>query len=212
MAEIDELSIIGDDCQIKPGARIINSVLGQGCFVEERAVVENSVIWPHTRIGTAAEITSAIVGRGCHIGRSAIIRSGTVLGDKTSLTDYTDHRRFRVSDDLAQIKFGTDGWRAIIARDFTFANLERVAQAYAEYLKQQSPSTKPFVVVGFDRRFLSEQFAQRAAEIMAGNGFETELFEEAQPTPVISWAVKDLQAQRWHNDHRLAQSRHLQRF
>lgn len=99
-----------------------------------------------------------------------------------------------MSNDLAQIKFGTDGWRAIIARDFTFANLERVAQAYAEYLKQQSPSTKPFVVVGFDRRFLSEQFAQRAAEIMAGNGFETELFEEAQPTPIISWAVKDLQA------------------
>jgi NDP-sugar pyrophosphorylase family protein len=89
VAEIDELSIIGDDCQIKPGARIINSVLGPGCFVEERAIVENSVIWPHTRIGTAAEITSAIVGRGCHIGRSAIIRSGTVLGDKSSLTDYT---------------------------------------------------------------------------------------------------------------------------
>lgn len=99
-----------------------------------------------------------------------------------------------MSEDLVQIKFGTDGWRAIIARDFTFANLERVAQAYAEYLKQQSPSSKPFVVVGFDRRFLSEQFARRAAEIMAGNGFEIELFEEAQPTPIISWAVKDLQA------------------
>jgi phosphomannomutase len=99
-----------------------------------------------------------------------------------------------VSEELAQIKFGTDGWRAIIARDFTFANLERVAQAYAQYLKQQSPALKPFVVVGFDRRFLSEQFARRAAEIMAGNGFDIELFEEAQPTPVISWAVKDLQA------------------
>jgi len=43
--------MIGDDCQIKPGAQIINSVLGQGCFVEERARVENSVIWPHTRVG-----------------------------------------------------------------------------------------------------------------------------------------------------------------
>ena len=89
VAEIDELSIIGDDCQIKPGAQIINSVLGPGCFVEERARVENSVIWPHTRIGTAAEVIDAIVGRGCHVGRSAIVRSGSVLGDKTSLTDYT---------------------------------------------------------------------------------------------------------------------------
>ncbi len=71
------------------GAQIINSVLGQGCFVEERARVENSVIWPHTRLGTAAEVTGAIIGRGCHIGRSAVVGPGSVLGDKTSLTDYT---------------------------------------------------------------------------------------------------------------------------
>jgi ADP-glucose pyrophosphorylase len=89
VAEIDDLSMIGDDCQIKPGAQIINSVLGQGCFVEERARVENSVIWPHTRIGTTAQLIGAIVGRGCHIGRSAVVGPGTVLGDKTSLTDYT---------------------------------------------------------------------------------------------------------------------------
>ena len=88
-AEVDDVSIIGDDCQIKPGAQIINSVLGQGCFVEERARVENSVIWPHTRVGTAAVVSNAIAGRGCHIGRSAVVGPGSVLGDKTSLTDYT---------------------------------------------------------------------------------------------------------------------------
>ncbi len=88
-AEIDERSIIGDDCQIKPGAEIINSVLGPGCFLEERARVENSIIWPHTRLGTAATVSNAIVGRGCHIGRSASVGPGSVLGDKTSLTDYT---------------------------------------------------------------------------------------------------------------------------
>ncbi len=95
---------------------------------------------------------------------------------------------------LAQIKFGTDGWRALIARDFTFANLERATQAYAEYLKQESSAAKRLVVIGFDRRFLSEQFARRSAEIMAGNGFDITLFQDAQPTPLISWAVKDLQA------------------
>jgi carbonic anhydrase/acetyltransferase-like protein (isoleucine patch superfamily) len=47
------------------------------------------VIWPHTRIGTTAQLTGAIAGRGCHIGRSAIVSPGTVLGDKSSLTDYT---------------------------------------------------------------------------------------------------------------------------
>ena len=99
-----------------------------------------------------------------------------------------------MTEPLAQIKFGTDGWRAIIARDFTFANVERVAQAYAQYVKQQSSKELGRVVVGFDRRFLSEQFARRAAEVMVANGFEIVLFQEAQPTPVISWAVKDLKA------------------
>ena len=89
MAEIDELSMIGSDCTVKPGAQIINSVLGPGCYLEERARVENSVVWSHTRIGTGAEVKNAIVGRGCHIGRSAQVAPGTVLGDKTSLTDYT---------------------------------------------------------------------------------------------------------------------------
>ena len=88
-AEIDELSLIADECTIKPGAQIVNSVLGRGCYIEERARIENSVIWSHTRVGTSANVNEAIVGRGCHIGRSAIVGPGTVLGDKTSLTDYT---------------------------------------------------------------------------------------------------------------------------
>src|SRR6185369_272349 len=108
-----------------------------------------------------------------------------------------DYRRSRRVNDapVVQIKFGTDGWRAIIAREFTFANVERVAQAYADYLIQQAgPGTQPFVVIGFDRRFLSVRFAARTAEVMIANGFKIALFTDAQPTPLISWAVKDLGA------------------
>ncbi len=90
------------------------------------------------------------------------------------------------------IKFGTDGWRAIIGRDYTFANVERVAQAYADYLLQDQ--TSPSVVIGYDRRFLSELFAPRAAEVLAGNGIRVSLFPETAPTPLISWAVKELKA------------------
>ncbi|MEA2173516.1 MAG: hypothetical protein QOD00_1108, partial [Blastocatellia bacterium] len=96
------------------------------------------------------------------------------------------------------IKFGTDGWRAIIADGFTFANLERVAQAYADYLSQPNAAQSEnaqgagkLVVVGYDRRFLSEQFARRAAEVLAGNGLRVALFDEAVPTPLISWAVRE---------------------
>ena len=102
---------------------------------------------------------------------------------------------------MAQIKFGTDGWRAVIAEDFTFANVARVAQAAADYWKSevQSPKSKVFgyelkVVVGYDRRFLSDQFAQCTAEVFAGNNFEVVLTPEPTPTPSVSFAVKHLRA------------------
>jgi phosphomannomutase len=97
-----------------------------------------------------------------------------------------------VTDSSVQIKFGTDGWRAVIAREFTYVNVERVAQAYADFLTKEAGEQQPFVVIGFDRRFLSENFAARTAEVMAGNGFRIAMFADAQPTPLISWAVKDL--------------------
>ncbi|MSU22130.1 MAG: phosphoglucomutase/phosphomannomutase family protein [Pedosphaera sp.] len=92
---------------------------------------------------------------------------------------------------MSQIKFGTDGWRAIIAEDFTFSNLERVAQATATYWKSNPVSnTQRRAVVGYDRRFLSDQFAQRTAEILCGNGFAVTLTHEATPTQAVSLAVR----------------------
>ncbi|MBI2924620.1 MAG: phosphoglucomutase/phosphomannomutase family protein [Verrucomicrobia bacterium] len=95
---------------------------------------------------------------------------------------------------MAQIRFGTDGWRAVIGEDFTFANVERVAQAAADYWSANPVGgTERSVVVGYDRRFLSDQFAQRTAEILAGNGFGVTLTDAPTPTPAVSLAV---QAQR----------------
>jgi len=95
------------------------------------------------------------------------------------------------------IKFGTDGWRAIIAEDFTFANVARVAQAAADYWKSEvrKPKSEVFgyelkVIIGFDRRFFSGRFARIAAEIFAGNGFQIVLTPEPTPTPSVSFAVK----------------------
>jgi phosphomannomutase len=88
------------------------------------------------------------------------------------------------------IQFGTDGWRAVIAEDFTFANVERVAQATADYWKANPvPGTTHKVVVGFDRRFLSDEFGRRTAEIMAANGFQVILSPDPTPTPAVSYAV-----------------------
>jgi phosphomannomutase len=89
------------------------------------------------------------------------------------------------------IKFGTDGWRAVIAEDFTFANVDRVSQATADYWKQNpGPGTKKRVIVGYDRRFLSDQFARRVSEVMLGNGFDVAMTSVPTPTPAVSFAVK----------------------
>jgi len=86
------------------------------------------------------------------------------------------------------IKFGTDGWRGIIAQDFTFDNVRVCAQAVADYLKEKKLAGRG-LVIGYDTRFASEDFAAAAAEVLAGNGVRVYLCSAASPTPVISLAV-----------------------
>jgi len=92
-----------------------------------------------------------------------------------------------------QIKFGTDGWRGVIARDFTFDNLSLVAQATMDYLNRAGLWDKG-LVIGYDRRFLSQDFARRVAEIAVGNGIRVRLSDGYAPTPAISWAVREFGA------------------
>ena len=90
------------------------------------------------------------------------------------------------------IKFGTDGWRGKIAEDYTFDNVRRCTQGFAEYLKSVYPQEKlqRGVVVGGDRRFHSENFAAAAAEVLAGNKIPVHFCGGGVPTPVISFSVK----------------------
>lgn len=87
-----------------------------------------------------------------------------------------------------KIKFGTDGWRGRIAEEYTFDNVRRCTQGFAAYLIKEGHEGKG-VVVGYDKRFHSENFAATAAEVLAANGFKVYLTKEATPTPVISYAV-----------------------
>ncbi len=89
-----------------------------------------------------------------------------------------------------RIRFGTDGWRGVIAREFTFDNLSLVAQATMDYFMEQGLAEKG-LVIGYDRRFLSRRFAERAAEVAAGNGIRVLLTDGYAPTPAVSWAVKE---------------------
>jgi len=90
-----------------------------------------------------------------------------------------------------RIRFGTDGWRGVIARDFTFFNLARVATAYGRYLLAEGGKT---VVVGYDTRFQARAFAEEAAEVLAGLGLKAYLLQGPHPTPMLSFAVRHLGA------------------
>lgn len=89
------------------------------------------------------------------------------------------------------IRFGTDGWRAVISETFTFNNLRLLAQAIADLIMEDSANGEsPHVVVGFDTRFLSDRYANEVARVMAGNGIKALLTDSDAPTPAVSYAVK----------------------
>ena len=87
-----------------------------------------------------------------------------------------------------KIKFGTDGWRGMIADDYTFANVRRCAQGFADYITSQGHAGE-WIVLGYDKRFHSENFAAAAAEVLAANGLYVYLTDGPTPTPVISYTV-----------------------
>jgi len=101
------------------------------------------------------------------------------------------------------INFGTDGWRAVISETFTFHNLRILTQSIADAVAAEGwlngltidpPPNPKKMVVGFDTRFLSDRYAREVSRVLAANGFEVLLSQADAPTPVISYAVKNLQA------------------
>ncbi len=91
------------------------------------------------------------------------------------------------------IKFGTDGWRGFIAENYTFDNVRRCAQGFASYLLKNGKKGE-WVVVGYDKRFLSEFFAAAVSEVLSANGFHVYLTDGATPTPIIAFSVVNLSA------------------
>lgn len=89
-----------------------------------------------------------------------------------------------------EIRFGTDGWRGVISRDFTFENVRWVSQAVIDYLKKEKLDKKG-LVIGHDRRFLSGDYAREVASVAAANGVKVVAGRDYVPTPAVSWAVRE---------------------
>ena len=95
-----------------------------------------------------------------------------------------------MSDIKSSIKFGTDGWRAVISDTFTFENVRIVAQAVADWVNNNNPQfSNKSASVGYDNRFLSAEYAQAVAEVFAANGIKIYLSDTSLPTPTLSFGV-----------------------
>jgi len=95
---------------------------------------------------------------------------------------------------MAGIKFGTDGWRAVISDDFTFDNVKKVAQSMADYINNEGRGLKvrnESIVIGYDTRFLSDKYAELVARVLAANNINVTLADRATPTPSVSFAIKN---------------------
>ena len=88
------------------------------------------------------------------------------------------------------IRFGTDGWRAVVGRGYTFDNVGRVAAATAAWIRETG--REPRVVIGYDTRFEGRAFARHAALVLASRGIEVVLSPSFVPTPAVSWATREL--------------------
>ncbi len=91
---------------------------------------------------------------------------------------------------MAKIKFGTDGWRAVISDDFTFESVRIVAQAISDFLKEEYKREKITTIVGYDPRFMSEKYAEIVAKNLVANGIHAILTDRPTPTPAVSYAIK----------------------
>ena len=92
---------------------------------------------------------------------------------------------------ITEIKFGTDGWRGIIADDFTFNNLEKVALATAELFRRHK-KIRNGIVIGYDARFMSKEFAERTAQVLAGARIKVKISDAISSTPMVSLLTRDL--------------------
>ena len=90
-----------------------------------------------------------------------------------------------------KIKFGTDGWRGIIADDFTFPNVRKVTRAIASYLETAYSKDKP-VLIAYDTRFLADEFARTSAAVLADLGWNVKITDRDCPTPVIAYNARKL--------------------
>ncbi|HEX5323711.1 MAG TPA: sugar phosphate nucleotidyltransferase, partial [Capsulimonadaceae bacterium] len=191
-ADLSGAVVVGKNATVGKNVKIRGPVsLGAFCRVEEGAVIDNSIIWRGSVIEQNAVVRSCILGDDCTIRESAAVQEGSVLGDGAVVASYlASLSTAEEAARRAKIKFGTDGWRGIIADDFTGENVRLVSQSVVDYFREPQTPGDPIVLIGYDNRAQSEYFADEAAKIVAASGLKPILSTGPCSSPALSYMVK----------------------
>lgn len=177
--------------EIARDARISGIVsIGSRCRIGEGAIIEDSIIWRGTVIEPGAVVRGCILGDNGLVRAGASVQPGTVVGADTVIASVVAKLPTRGDIQRAAIKFGTDGWRGIIADDFTVDNVRLVSQAVCDWVNGSDLPGKGSLVVGYDRRAQSEVFAKAVAQVAQANGLKVLLSDRECSSPVVSFACR----------------------
>lgn len=169
------------------------TALGSRCRIGEGAIIEDSILWRGTVIEAGAVVRGCILGDNCVVRAGATVQPGSVVGADGIIASVVARLPTRGDIQRAQIKFGTDGWRGIIADDFTVDNVRLVTQAVCDWIKGDGVPGSG-LVVGYDRRSQSEVFAAAVARVAAANGLPVYLSDRACSSPAVSFATRYFKA------------------
>ncbi len=199
---------VGKDCQIHPTAEMTGRVfvnhhteiakdakisgvvsIGSRCRIGEGAIVEDAILWRGTVVEAGATVRGCILGDNCVVRQGATVSPGSVVGADAVIASVVAKLPTRGDIQRAAIKFGTDGWRGIIADDFTVDNVRLVTQAVCDWIKT-GDLPGDGLVVGYDRRAQSEVFALAVARVARANGFKVYLSDRECSSPAVSFACR----------------------
>ncbi len=189
-ADLHGRIFVNHHTEIGKDARVTGvTAIGSRCRIGEGAVVEDAIIWRGTVIEAGAVVRGCILGDNCVVRAGAQVQPGSVVGADAVIASVVAKLPSRGDIQRAQIKFGTDGWRGIIADDFTVDNVRLVTQAVCDWLRGGGVPGSG-LVVGYDRRAQSEVFAQAVAQVAAANGLPVFLSDRECSSPAVSFATR----------------------
>lgn len=176
--------------EIGRDARITGTVaIGSRCRIGERALVEDSIVWRGSVIEDDSVVRGCILGDSCVVRAGATVQPGSVVGSEGVIASVVARLPTRGDVQRASIKFGTDGWRGIIADDFTVDNVRLVTQAICSWIVEgEVPGDG--LIVGYDRRSQSEVFAKAVAQVAVANGLRVLLTDKECSSPAVSFACR----------------------